>query len=159
MKLHRHSESNYIVALVLNCPTRVITTDNFDPKCLFVDAADSKTKGQHSIQGQKMISSERDQRQTHLIHLPAQLLGLIVLSWACADIRATACVTHEDLPITEPAVESRPLNMAPVLALDLDEVLGSFVSPLCDYHNEKYGTSLKVSDFHSYVFSQVCVEA
>lgn len=45
--------------------------------------------------------------------------------------------------------------MAPLIAVDLDEVLGSFVAPLCEFHNETYGTSLKLSDFTSYRFCEV----
>eukprot|EP00178_Gracilaria_changii_P022967 TRINITY_DN687_c0_g1_i1.p1 TRINITY_DN687_c0_g1~~TRINITY_DN687_c0_g1_i1.p1 ORF type:complete len:202 (+),score=27.74 TRINITY_DN687_c0_g1_i1:283-888(+) len=45
--------------------------------------------------------------------------------------------------------------MAPVIAVDLDEVLGDFVSPLCSFHNERYGTSLKRADFFSYRFCDV----
>ncbi|CAN8061964.1 unnamed protein product [Agarophyton chilense] len=45
--------------------------------------------------------------------------------------------------------------MAPVIAVDLDEVLGDFVTSLCSFHNERYGTSLKQSDFFSYRFCDV----
>lgn len=47
--------------------------------------------------------------------------------------------------------------MPTVVAVDLDEVLGSFVQALCNYHNEKYATNLKLSDFHSYTFAEVSV--
>eukprot|EP00056_Hartaetosiga_gracilis_P008189 m.116931 g.116931 ORF g.116931 m.116931 type:complete len:290 (+) comp12865_c0_seq5:1291-2160(+) len=40
----------------------------------------------------------------------------------------------------------------PVIAIDLDEVLGYFVRALCNYHNETYGTSYCEGDFHSYTF-------
>eukprot|EP00742_Colponemidia_sp_Colp-10_P001707 GILJ01001829.1.p2 GENE.GILJ01001829.1~~GILJ01001829.1.p2 ORF type:complete len:216 (-),score=29.20 GILJ01001829.1:1688-2296(-) len=43
----------------------------------------------------------------------------------------------------------------PVLAIDLDEVLGQFVVGLANFHNEAYGTSLKLMDFHSYTFMDV----
>eukprot|EP00172_Hildenbrandia_rubra_P002934 Plantae.Rhodophyta-Hildenbrandia_rubra.ctg4181.p1 GENE.Plantae.Rhodophyta-Hildenbrandia_rubra.ctg4181~~Plantae.Rhodophyta-Hildenbrandia_rubra.ctg4181.p1 ORF type:complete len:204 (+),score=25.49 Plantae.Rhodophyta-Hildenbrandia_rubra.ctg4181:224-835(+) len=43
----------------------------------------------------------------------------------------------------------------PVVAVDLDEVLGHFIPPLADFHNENYGTKLTVSDFHSYRFCEV----
>lgn len=42
-----------------------------------------------------------------------------------------------------------------VIAVDLDEVLGSFVPQLCLFHNHKYGTSLTPEDFNSYCFDQV----
>lgn len=34
-------------------------------------------------------------------------------------------------------------------------VLCKFVAPLCVFHNERYGTALKVSDFNSYEFTDV----
>ncbi|EGD79086.1 hypothetical protein PTSG_11828 [Salpingoeca rosetta] len=43
----------------------------------------------------------------------------------------------------------------PVIAVDLDEVLGYFVDALCEFHNDKYGTTYKASDFHSYTFQDV----
>lgn len=43
------------------------------------------------------------------------------------------------------------------IAVDLDEVLGAFVAALCTFHNEKYGTSLTVSDFFCYRFREVCL--
>eukprot|EP00911_Craspedida_sp_UC1_P002380 UC1_evm1s1780 len=43
----------------------------------------------------------------------------------------------------------------PVLAVDLDEVLGHFVPTLADFHNEKYGTALTAHDFDSYTFREV----
>jgi 5'(3')-deoxyribonucleotidase len=43
----------------------------------------------------------------------------------------------------------------PTVAVDLDEVLGYFVAPLAEYHNECYGTTLTQDDFNSYLFSQV----
>lgn len=42
-----------------------------------------------------------------------------------------------------------------MVAVDLDEVLGAFVPSLCEYHNEQYGTKLKLSDFFSYRFRDV----
>lgn len=42
-----------------------------------------------------------------------------------------------------------------IIAVDLDEVLGSFVSALCEFHNKRFGTKLKLSDFFSYRFSKV----
>mmetsp|Transcript_5109 Transcript_5109/g.8925 ORF Transcript_5109/g.8925 Transcript_5109/m.8925 type:complete len:230 (+) Transcript_5109:316-1005(+) len=51
-----------------------------------------------------------------------------------------------------------PLNGNPnqlTLAVDLDEVLGGFVEPLCEFHNNEYGTSLSLDDFHSYIFHNV----
>ena len=43
----------------------------------------------------------------------------------------------------------------PVVAVDLDEVLGRFVKALCTFHNEEYGTELTPDDFSSYRFSEV----
>ena len=43
----------------------------------------------------------------------------------------------------------------PVLALDIDEVCAQFVPGLIRYHNEKYGTDLRVDTFHSYTFAEV----
>lgn len=45
--------------------------------------------------------------------------------------------------------------MAPVIAVDLDEVLGYFIPQLCNFHNEKYGTNLSASNFRSYRFCEV----
>mmetsp|Transcript_23730 Transcript_23730/g.40866 ORF Transcript_23730/g.40866 Transcript_23730/m.40866 type:complete len:244 (+) Transcript_23730:37-768(+) len=43
----------------------------------------------------------------------------------------------------------------PIVAVDLDEVLGQFVVSLTTFHNEKYGTELKLEHFHSYRFCEV----
>eukprot|EP00049_Salpingoeca_infusionum_P000996 m.44117 g.44117 ORF g.44117 m.44117 type:complete len:233 (+) comp10819_c1_seq1:38-736(+) len=43
----------------------------------------------------------------------------------------------------------------PVIACDLDEVLGYFVRNLCLFHNEEYGTALTEANFHSYTFADV----
>ena len=43
----------------------------------------------------------------------------------------------------------------PVVAVDLDEVLGHFIPALCDFHNETYETDLTLADFHSYSFHEV----
>lgn len=43
----------------------------------------------------------------------------------------------------------------PVLAVDLDEVLGYFVAGLARFHNEAYGTSLTPEHFGSYHFRHV----
>ena len=45
--------------------------------------------------------------------------------------------------------------MPRTIAVDLDEVLGKFVEPLCQFHNERYGTTLSESDFFSYAFADV----
>ena len=37
----------------------------------------------------------------------------------------------------------------------LSQVLGAFVPPLINYHNETYGTTLHIDTFHSYDFHQV----
>jgi hypothetical protein len=44
----------------------------------------------------------------------------------------------------------------PVVAVDLDECLGQFVSQLALWHNDVYGTRYVLNDFDSYHFSQVC---
>jgi len=41
------------------------------------------------------------------------------------------------------------------IGIDLDEVLGQFLSALIEYHNNKYGTKFKEEDFHSYNFWNV----
>jgi 5'(3')-deoxyribonucleotidase len=43
----------------------------------------------------------------------------------------------------------------PVLALDLDEVLGGFVPALCKWHNRVYGSRFAPRDFFSYTFADV----
>jgi len=43
----------------------------------------------------------------------------------------------------------------PTIAVDLDEVLGQFLQQLALFHNEEYGTSLTIKDFHSYHFADV----
>eukprot|EP01130_Rhizamoeba_saxonica_P017529 TRINITY_DN8521_c0_g1_i1.p1 TRINITY_DN8521_c0_g1~~TRINITY_DN8521_c0_g1_i1.p1 ORF type:complete len:145 (-),score=26.78 TRINITY_DN8521_c0_g1_i1:267-701(-) len=42
-----------------------------------------------------------------------------------------------------------------VVAVDIDEVLAKFVETLAEYHNKHYGTTLTISCFHSYHFSDV----
>jgi len=41
------------------------------------------------------------------------------------------------------------------IAIDIDEVLSDTLTALISFHNEKYGTSLKKSDFHSYKYWEV----
>ena len=48
-----------------------------------------------------------------------------------------------------------PAVRSPILAIDLDEVLGQFISSLASFHNDKYGTSLSIADFNSYRFCEV----
>lgn len=43
----------------------------------------------------------------------------------------------------------------PVVAVDLDEVLGQFLVSLLEYYNGENGTEYKVADFHSYRFCDV----
>lgn len=43
----------------------------------------------------------------------------------------------------------------PVVAVDVDEVLGHFVHQLCRFHNAKYRTTLTPDDFVSYNFHEV----
>eukprot|EP01029_Cantina_marsupialis_P028664 TRINITY_DN777849_c0_g1_i1.p1 TRINITY_DN777849_c0_g1~~TRINITY_DN777849_c0_g1_i1.p1 ORF type:complete len:209 (-),score=56.14 TRINITY_DN777849_c0_g1_i1:251-877(-) len=43
----------------------------------------------------------------------------------------------------------------PVLAIDIDEVLGQFVPSIVKYHNRVYGTELEATSFHSYRFCEV----
>eukprot|EP00040_Diaphanoeca_grandis_P034144 m.210471 g.210471 ORF g.210471 m.210471 type:complete len:219 (-) comp33078_c0_seq3:213-869(-) len=48
-----------------------------------------------------------------------------------------------------------PTAELPVVAVDLDEVLGRFVPALIEYHNDLYGTTLRTETFHSYTFKEV----
>lgn len=50
---------------------------------------------------------------------------------------------------------SSPKPAKPVLAIDLDEVLGQFVVAICLWHNRRFNTSLISSDFVSYHFAAV----
>eukprot|EP00043_Microstomoeca_roanoka_P017850 m.187622 g.187622 ORF g.187622 m.187622 type:complete len:222 (+) comp16714_c6_seq4:50-715(+) len=43
----------------------------------------------------------------------------------------------------------------PVIAVDLDEVLGYFVEALCEFHNQVYNTSYTPESFFSYTFQDV----
>ena len=43
----------------------------------------------------------------------------------------------------------------PVLAVDIDEVLGAFLPALIRWHNDTHGTSLSLGDFNSYWFCEV----
>eukprot|EP00761_Pharyngomonas_kirbyi_P001564 gb/GECH01001568.1/.p1 GENE.gb/GECH01001568.1/~~gb/GECH01001568.1/.p1 ORF type:complete len:205 (+),score=54.90 gb/GECH01001568.1/:1-615(+) len=45
--------------------------------------------------------------------------------------------------------------MTSVIACDLDEVLGTFVEQLAQFHNRVYNTNLSLSDFDSYQFWNV----
>lgn len=56
----------------------------------------------------------------------------------------------ETLPSSSTSPSSKP-----VVAVDLDEVLGEFVPQLIQFHNNAYDTALQLSDFHSYEFHQV----
>lgn len=42
-----------------------------------------------------------------------------------------------------------------VVAVDVDEVLGSFVEAMCQFINTEYGTAWKPDDYHSYHFVDV----
>jgi len=43
----------------------------------------------------------------------------------------------------------------PVLAIDLDDTLGPLIQSIAEFHNEFYGTCLKIEDFISYQFVDV----
>ena len=43
----------------------------------------------------------------------------------------------------------------PVIAVDLDEVLGQFVPAIVAFHNATYGSSYTAEDFFSYRFADV----
>ena len=43
----------------------------------------------------------------------------------------------------------------PVVAVDIDEVLGGFLPALIDYYNHSYNTKFTLDDFHSYRFAEV----
>ncbi len=55
---------------------------------------------------------------------------------------------------TRARIESA-MNKTKTIAIDLDEVLGFFIDPLCDFHNETYDTKLRRADFKSYTFADV----
>lgn len=42
-----------------------------------------------------------------------------------------------------------------IIGIDIDEILADWVSRVAESHNQKYGTSLKKADFHSYKFWEV----
>jgi len=42
------------------------------------------------------------------------------------------------------------------IGIDIDEVLGHFLPALTEFHNCTYGTNLKVEQFHSYNFWEIC---
>lgn len=42
-----------------------------------------------------------------------------------------------------------------LIAFDIDDVLSDLVPALARFHNERYGTSLRKEDFHSYRFAEV----
>lgn len=46
-------------------------------------------------------------------------------------------------------------SQRPVVACDLDEVLGQYLATYSKWHNRVYGTHLKVSDFFTYRFWEV----
>lgn len=50
------------------------------------------------------------------------------------------------------------LQRKPILAVDLDEVLGQFVDSVCKWHNRLYKTSMHPSSFRSYHFSAAVPE-
>lgn len=39
--------------------------------------------------------------------------------------------------------------------VDIDEVLAKFLDALISYHNDTFGSSLALQDFHSYLFKDV----
>lgn len=49
----------------------------------------------------------------------------------------------------------KPVAAKPVLAVDLDDTLAGFVKSLVTFHNEAYGSELKIEDFKSYDFWEV----
>eukprot|EP00055_Hartaetosiga_balthica_P001804 m.1938 g.1938 ORF g.1938 m.1938 type:complete len:211 (-) comp1670_c0_seq1:68-700(-) len=51
--------------------------------------------------------------------------------------------------------ESFEHGKKPVIAVDLDEVLGYFVRALCKFHNDVYETEFVETDFNSYTFRNV----
>lgn len=46
-------------------------------------------------------------------------------------------------------------HQRPVVAFDLDEVLGQYLATYTKWHNRVYGTHLRVSDFFTYRFWEV----
>ncbi|KAF4666339.1 hypothetical protein FOZ61_009918 [Perkinsus olseni] len=47
------------------------------------------------------------------------------------------------------------VHQRPVVACDLDEVLGQYLATYTKWHNRVYGTHLKLSDFYTYRFWEV----
>ncbi len=46
-----------------------------------------------------------------------------------------------------------------VIAIDIDAVLGDFLSKFLEYRNDMYGTSWKIDQFYSYVWAEVFKES
>jgi uncharacterized HAD superfamily protein len=42
-----------------------------------------------------------------------------------------------------------------VVAVDVDEVLAHLIPTLCEFHNDRYGSSYSAADMHSYAFHEV----
>ena len=67
------------------------------------------------------------------------------------------CVAQRTCPFPPlPKVGSEGAPRRPVIAVDVDEVLGHFVPQLCAFHNNTHGTELTPDDFTSYYFHEVC---
>lgn len=60
--------------------------------------------------------------------------------------------TAEAQDLQEPMVTGERGLKRPVVAVDVDEVLGQFVCQLCAFHNAVYRTNLTPEDFTSYNF-------
>lgn len=70
----------------------------------------------------------------------------------------SCCFVQQNGGVPPPTTTSAREPKRPVVAVDVDEVLGYFVSQLCAFHNKNYGTELTPEDFTSYYFHEVCPE-
>ncbi len=53
------------------------------------------------------------------------------------------------------AAQAQPTAQKPVVAVDLDEVLGGFLPALTLWHNRVYGTAFSLSDYRSYSYHEL----
>ena len=79
--------------------------------------------------------------------LDLRSLALIATLLAIAAVTSATPTDATDWP--------RAIAGRPVLAVDLDEVLGGYLPAFVDFNNATYGTNLSVADFHSYMFWEV----
>lgn len=82
--------------------------------------------------------------------------GEITTSAGCVGPPPDSCFAQQNGGVPSPTTASAREPKRPVVAVDVDEVLGYFVSQLCAFHNKNYGTELTPEDFTSYYFHEVC---